>query len=373
MLVLRNVLDIPATNRSNTINLANDLITVVSPLQYPFYYDELNLLLRNTIDDINDLVSSVPTGIYSLSRSSEIHKFTKYRGEYYTNGQCFHIEIIYTTTGSYMAPMIVRLWRLSDMAQMEFLFTDAVSTARINLFNVATGNDILSDMLSILSKPWDLTAAGLDKVLLGLGRVVPTTSGEYYSNAVSLAMNTPDVLADGIYGANLLVGNLFLGLHTDELCMLTEQLCNEPTISRQNVLRVSGSCNVDKVTSSIAILSLDMYYALHSLAMVPYDHYEVTGTIMKDGSMHIDILSLDCMANVNTPFFTIDPINDVFWWKLSRLLYTVNVANVEKILVERTMDEELAIEITTSEDVRFVMNVDLILLSILSPAISLYR
>jgi len=373
MLVIRNVLDIPATNRSNTINLANDLITVVSPLQYPFDYDELDPLLRDTINDMNDIISGVPTGIYSLSRSRAVHKFTKYRGEYYTNGQCFHIEVIYTTTGSYMAPMIVRLWRLSDMAQIEFLYTDVVLRARVNMFNVTPGNDILSDILSVLSRSWSMTTPSLDKVLLELGRVVPTTPGEYYSNAISLTTNTPDVLSDGNYGANILIGNLFLGLHIDELLMLTTQLYNEPTISRQNVLRVSGSCNVDKITSSITIQTLDTYYALHSLAMVPYDHYEVTGSIMADGSMYIEILSLDCMASVNTPFSVIEPISDVLRWKLSRLLYTLNVSNIEKILVERTMDEELTIELITSKDVHFIMNVDLILLSILSPAISLYR
>lgn len=376
MLVLRNVMDISAANCNNVMVLQNDLITTVSPLQYPPHYDQLDHDTREIWNAMNDIVAGVPGGIYSLSRSGIIHKFTKYRGDYCTNGQFFHIEVIYKTTGRYMRPMIVRLWRLSDMARMEYLFTNEVLSARHDMFNLVGGDTILGNILFLLQESSDDLIGGASfKFVPELVDFVPNVDGSYYSNGISQTLGIQDVLTDFSYGLNTMVNNLYLGLHTHEVVMLSMQLRNNVPLVGRDIMRVQCTGNCDKVAASITIESLDMYYVIHQFAMIPYDSYTIFYTV-DNGS--IKIAELDCMSNVNTPFIAIEPMHDVFRWvfmKLTAILVTnpLFINSMQTIIVERSFDEELAIEVITADDIHFVISIDLILLSILSPVIGSYR
>lgn len=355
MINLDSRISIPVREDSQ-IFITSDLLSLLS-LDYPPHVNSLPDWVVKTVQQVQDGCSGVTRGAYQIP-GMERTSFKKFRGTLTTNTSTYHVEVICMVMSGTSVPIILRMWNLRNMACTEYLITSGVYTFHMYLCNREIQSSLISDVLNDIL---DHADCGFDDTMF---KLIPNMNSTWYSSVISAFVFDISTYDDPAYAMNNISACCFMGLGHHELRLVTTQLSGDLPTNRGMILDRYCTVN-DGHGISITIDSPAEYFALQQFAMIPYDHYVVNCDVHTG---IVEVVELDCMAGVNVPFIGMVPFVDIIQTRILQLVRLCNIP-LSKVSIRRTMDEFLEISFITDDGFVSQQRVDLILLSMISPAL----
>ena len=385
-----SALSIPKEHVVNQIGLNGPLV-----IQEPALAIGNNGVYNNYDENIHqhlkNCVSIVPDGIYKMSRGDI--RYDKTRGEIQVGGEQYHVEIVWCTFVYYKEPLIIRMWNQNNRPphQMEYLVSEVLIRLRNHLFgSLIHTNGLLFQMVDALLAYQEAPSSRIAAMFgWNFPSLIPNVSPEVHRdwlNEISPKLYSCQSNDDFI----LTLGESVFGPlgRPHEMNHFMGVLQGQVSSVELPSFRHPGTyCDLFGTSLVGTIDSVDHYFAIAALGLSVFDHYEVQVDIEAG---ELDIEELDTMSGVRTPvqYLKNDDLMQVVHRYLDNLrgnsahhCYIVNDRryHVGQVNIRRTMDERLVITLlmedvavnVPSDPIIVEQEYDLILLSILSPVLTL--